>query len=123
MSLAAGFFEHPDQGSARLEGWKGRRSLPRCRHLERDIETDDCLLDPRLIAPSFSPCPVPALASPPGALHRLRGTRTRGEAGAALGGLPTASQTLSGRKRREAVSVQVLGWTGLIARGDGVSSR
>ena len=54
-----GFFEHPSSSprerlALRLVGTKGRRSLLRCRHFKFYIESDDCLLDPRLIDPSFS---------------------------------------------------------------------
>src|SRR5262249_22555722 len=45
-------------GSPDLKGsLKGRRSLLRCRHFKCHIECDDCLLDSRLIDPSFSYMP------------------------------------------------------------------
>src|SRR5262249_27235517 len=64
-----GFFRNtpaPQESAGLGVGTKGRRSLQRCPHFKCHIESDDCLLDPRLIDPSFSlQCPAPPLAWPP----------------------------------------------------------
>jgi hypothetical protein len=60
-----GLFEHPgslrERLALRLVGTKGRRSRLRCRRLKCHIECDNCLLDPRLIDPSFSAMPRAAI--------------------------------------------------------------
>ena len=47
-----------------LRGAEMSGRLLRCRHFNFHIESDACLLDPRLIDPSFSACPAPPLAWP-----------------------------------------------------------
>ena len=66
-----GLFEHPSSSPRErlaLQG-KGRRSLLRCPHFKCHIESDDCLLDPRLIDPFFSAMPRPAIGEGAGALN------------------------------------------------------